>query len=197
MNNTKRQEGLARTTGISRRKLCKSALLAACGLALPAPLLARGTDICRPERQLSFYNTHTGESLKCATFWADGTYLADSLAEINRLLRDHRTGEIAPIDPNLLDQLFLLSRKLDSSAPLHVISGYRSPQTNDTLRRSGNGVARRSLHMDGRAIDIRLPGCDLKQLHAAAVNLQRGGVGLYQQSAFIHLDTGRVRNWRG
>jgi uncharacterized protein YcbK (DUF882 family) len=183
--------------GLSRRQFCKSGILALAGLALPTPLLAKGIDLLLPERQLSFYNTHTGESLKNVTFWANGTYQTDALTQIHQVLRDHRSGQVAEIDLRLLDQLCLLNQKLENSAPLHIISGYRSPKTNSNLRNTGGGVAKHSLHMDGRAIDIRLPGCATSDLHKAAVSLKKGGVGFYPNSRFVHLDTGRVRYWSG
>lgn len=188
----------ANNSGLSRRQFCKSGILALAGLSLPTPILAKGLDLLLPERQLSFYNTHTGESLKNVTFWSNGTYQTDGLTEIYQILRDHRSGQITKIDASLLDQLFLLNQQLDNDKPLHIISGYRSPKTNNQLRKSGGGgVAKRSLHMDGRAIDIRLPGCNLKHLHKAAVAMKKGGVGYYPSSQFVHLDTGRVRYWSG
>jgi uncharacterized protein YcbK (DUF882 family) len=114
---------------------------------------------------------------------------------LNHFLRDHRTGDAHPIDPTLFDQLYALQHQMEATAPFHVISGYRAPQTNQMLHAHSDGVARRSLHMDGRAIDIRLPGRDLANLHKAALAMQAGGVGYYPSSDFIHLDTGRVRQW--
>ncbi len=147
-----------------------------------------------PERALAFYHTHTGEQLR-AIYWAGGAYQSDGLAEIYRVLRDHRTGDVHPMDGRLLDLLHRLSTTLDASQPFHVISGYRSPATNARLAANGNGVARRSLHMQGLAIDIRLPGRELADLRRAAQALQGGGVGYYPDSNFVHLDVGRVRSW--
>ena len=187
-----------KNAGLTRRKLCKSGLLALAGLALPGQVLAKGAELLLQERSLSFYNTHTGEVLKNATFWSNGTYQRDALAEIDHLLRDFRTGQIAKIDRQLLDQLCLLNKKLGNDQPLHIISGFRSPKTNSQLRNSGGGgVAKHSLHMDGRAIDIRLPGSSTKALHKAAISIKQGGVGFYPESRFVHLDTGRIRYWSG
>ncbi len=161
------------------------------GLAAPA-VLARSAGI--PERSLSFLNLHTGEQL-VATYWANGGYLRQARAEIDHLLRDHRTGDVHPIDARLLDLLFALQQRLDARQAFHVISGYRSPATNRKLRRRSGGVAKRSLHMQGRAIDVRVPGCELKRLRAAALSLRAGGVGYYPRSGFVHLDTGRFRHW--
>ncbi len=145
-------------------------------------------------RYLSFHNTHTGERLK-VTYWEDGRYLNDALAEVNQHLRDHRNNEVRSMDKELLDQLFVLRKKLDTSKPFHIISGYRSPKTNAMLRRQGRGVAKRSLHMTGKAIDIRVPGRALSQVRLAALSMHSGGVGYYPGAQFVHLDTGRVRRW--
>lgn len=147
-----------------------------------------------PERALAFYNTHTGEQLK-AVYWADGVYQPDGLADIYRVLRDHRTGDVHPMDSRLLDLLHRLSTTLDANQPFHVISGYRSPATNARLAANSDGVAKRSLHMQGLAIDIRLPGRELADLRRAALALQGGGVGYYPGSNFVHVDIGRVRSW--
>lgn len=146
------------------------------------------------ERAVSLHHLHTGESLK-QVYWADGEYLDDGLAQINKLLRDHRTGDVHAIDPGLLDALHRLHEQVGGKKAFHIISGYRSPKTNNLLRGNSSGVAKKSLHMQGKAIDVRLPGHDLKHLHKAARTLRAGGVGYYAKSGFIHLDTGRVRYW--
>lgn len=181
----------------SRRSFLKTGLLAAAGLALPVSSFARVADSLSPEKTLSFYNTHTGEKLKKATYWTQGEYVPDTLNEINFILRDFRVDEIKPIDPQLLDLLHAISRKLGTDKPFHIISGFRSPTTNLFLRQHTQGVAKGSLHMAGKAIDIRMPGCDLTKLHRTARALKRGGVGLYPDSDFVHVDTGRVRYWHG
>jgi uncharacterized protein YcbK (DUF882 family) len=144
-------------------------------------------------RALSFYNLHTGERLK-TVYWEKGEYVPGALDDINYILRDFRQNEIKPIDPNLLDLLVALRDRLHSSANYEVISGYRSPVTNAMLHAGGEGVSSRSLHMDGRAIDIRVPGRSLGIVRAAALSLARGGVGYYP-SRFVHVDTGRIRWW--
>lgn len=146
------------------------------------------------ERRLSFHQLHTGEKLDLP-YWIEGAYVPEALAQINEILRDFRTSEVQPIDIRLLDLLHSLRGALDSRTPFHVISGYRSPKTNTRLASSGGGVAKRSLHMKGKAIDVRLPGRDLRNLHRTAVRMKRGGVGLYTKSRFVHLDVGRVRYW--
>lgn len=177
---------------ISRRQfLTRSAVLGA-GLYLPTAALASlGTE---PERSLSLYNTHTGESVK-RVFWAEGAFIPESLTEINKLLRDHRTNDIAPIDPQLLSLLGAITTMVSPGETLHVISGYRSPKSNQALAVQSNGVAKHSLHMDGKAIDIRMPGRNLAYLRDSALSLKRGGVGYYPESQFVHVDTGRVRSW--
>lgn len=147
-----------------------------------------------PERAVSFRNLHTGESLS-TTYWAEGEYLASELMAINQVLRDHRSGDVYAMDKKLMDMLYLLQQSVGAKGAYHVISAYRSPASNAKLHAKSNGVAKRSLHMRGKAIDIRLPGCDLKQLRSAAQQLKAGGVGYYAKSDFIHVDTGRVRRW--
>ena len=151
----------------------------------------------RPERVLSFFNIHTGERLTTA-YCCGGAYQPEALQQINALLRDFRANEIKPIDPALLDLLHELHGTLGVDQPFHVISGYRSPQTNAMLRARGgadSGVASGSLHMVGKAIDIRVPGVALEQLRSSARALNLGGVGFYPSSNFVHVDTGRVRFW--
>lgn len=166
----------------------------AAGAMVLSPLAALPVLAAMPERRLAFYQTHTGEAVE-VPYWADGAYLPESLARINEVLRDHRTGEVSAIRPDLLDLLFALRTSLDSAERFHVISGFRSPATNAMLHARSKGVASRSLHMDGMAIDIRLPGRDLAQVRDAALALQAGGVGYYAGSDFVHVDVGRVRRW--
>jgi len=160
-----------------------------------APALARvALPPATGERVLSFYNTHTGEHTR-ATYWADGEYVASELATLDRLLRDFRSGEVAAMDRRLFDILYDLQQLTAASGTFQVISGYRSPATNAQLRRHSDGVAQNSLHTRGQAIDIRLAGVELRDLHRAALSLRAGGVGYYAGSGFIHVDTGRVRAW--
>lgn len=175
-----------------RRTLLKGALGLAGSAALPA--LARAGD--PSPRSLSLFNLHTGESLK-ATFFEGGTYVPDALGAMNRLLRDFRTGTVHPIAPGLLDLVATLTDRLETRETVHVISGYRSPETNAALHARSRGVAAHSLHMDGMAMDIRIPGVPLARLRDAALSLQRGGVGFYPGSDFVHVDVGRVRRWGG
>jgi uncharacterized protein YcbK (DUF882 family) len=139
-------------------------------------------------------HTHTGESLSLAYAHGDA-YLPDALARLNWFLRDFRNGESRPIDPQLLDRLHLLGELTGTRAPFEVISGYRSPATNAALQQRGGGVASHSLHLEGRAIDVRLADVALADLRDAATSLRAGGVGFYPESRFVHLDTGRTRRW--
>lgn len=167
--------------------------------ALPmagVPSLARATAPAAPPRVLRFAHLHTGETLS-VEYFAGGGYLGDALQAVNLLLRDFRTGDVGTIDPALLDQLHAVRLATGSTAPFQVISGFRSSATNEALRGRSekSGVARRSLHLDGRAIDIRLADVALPRLRDAALALRLGGVGFYPGSDFVHLDTGRVRAW--
>lgn len=177
--------------GLKRRDFLRFCTFGSATL-LAGPVLAGARAV--PERRLAFHNTHTGENL-AATYWAEGGYVASELQDINTVLRDHRSGDIHPIDTDLLDLLYLLQATVGSHKSYQVISGYRSPATNATLRQTSSGVAKRSYHMQGKAIDIRLPGCDLERLHGAALSLQAGGVGFYPGSDFIHVDVGPQRSW--
>jgi uncharacterized protein YcbK (DUF882 family) len=169
------------------------------GRAQAAAAAATGATVAatRRDRVLSFFHTHTGERLKLA-YCCDGAYQPEALTQLNHLLRDFRVNEEKPIDPQLFDLLHELGGTLETDQPYHIISGYRSPETNAMLRERGGshtGVASQSLHMVGKAIDIRLPGVKLDHLRNAAASLKRGGVGFYPSSNFVHVDTGRVRYW--
>lgn len=180
---------------LSRRKFLTSLTGVAMTLSAPAVFAsAAPAPIAIRDRRLSFYNTHTGEKLS-ATYWSDGKYQDEGVEEISWLLRDHRADIASPIDSKLLDLLYQLQGKVQHHGELHVISGYRSPETNQMLNKRSSGVAKRSYHMLGQAIDVRLPGFDTRQLHKAAKSLKGGGVGFYASSDFIHLDVGRVRYW--
>ena len=143
---------------------------------------------------LSFLNLHTGESLQTG-ITPDSDLDSAILTPVNRVLRDHRSGDITVMDPDLMRALAKLQDEVSVQGSFHVISGYRSPKTNAKMRAAGRGVATKSLHMQGKAIDIRLPGCDLKTLRDAAKSLKFGGVWYYSKSNFVHVDTGRVRYW--
>jgi len=177
------------------RPMCRRQFVATLAAAVPLvansrPLLAAA----RATRSLDFLHTHTGEKLNLAFAQGDA-YLPGALDAVNHFLRDFRTGEVHEIDRRLLDLLHGVATLTGTGKPFQVISAYRSPNTNAMLRRAGDGVAGRSLHMQGQAIDIRLGDVPLEKLRAAALEVGRGGVGYYPASNFVHVDTGRVRRW--
>ncbi|ALG66581.1 YcbK family protein [Beggiatoa leptomitoformis] len=147
-------------------------------------------------KKLAFSNLNTNEELELV-YWSNGSYVKSALDRINQLFRDHRTDEVHVIDPNLLDLFYDLQQVLSTPEPLQLISGFRSPDTNAMLRgkRKNSGVAKNSLHMIGKAADIRLPDKSIDQIYQTAVLMQRGGVGYYSGSNFVHVDVGNVRSW--
>lgn len=175
----------------SKRRFLAVAGLGSLGLLLgPRAGRAKAADV----RSLSFYHTHTSERLSVVYYW-DGRYALEGLREINYLLRDHRTDSIFPMAPRLLDVLFDVSVHTGSRSVFEVICGYRSPATNEMLRAHGTGVSKNSLHMVGKAIDVRLGHIQTARLRDIAMAMRRGGVGHYPKSNFVHLDVGRVRSW--
>jgi len=179
--------------GHARRRL----VLGCCAaLAAPFVCVPRRAYAGEAPRTLRFEHTHTGEQL-ALTYAVGGRYLDAALEAIQHFLRDFRNGATHAIDPALLDQLHRLAALTATREPFEVISGYRSPATNEMLRREGHGVASHSLHLEGRAIDIRLADVKLADLRDAALSLRAGGVGYYPSadSDFVHIDTGRTRFW--
>lgn len=181
----------------TRRDLIKLGLAAgAAGLVNPAQSWA-AAPISTTPRILSVQNLHTGEKMT-ACYYENGKFIPDACAALNKVLRDHRTGAVHMMDPGLYDILEQVASKLEKRPTFQIISGYRSPASNAMLKRTGGGgVATHSLHMEGKAMDVRLPGTALKDLHGAALSLKKGGVGFYPVSNFVHVDTGRVRQWSG
>lgn len=176
---------------IDRRTFLKVGASAVLSTGMAHPALAAFT----PDyRILSFYNIHTGETLKTC-FRANGKLIRNALERISHIMRDHRTGETKPVDPKLMDLLHRLVSNAHRAAPISIISGYRSPSTNAALRKATSGVARKSLHMEGRAIDIRVPGIHTADLRRRAIRLASGGIGYYPGSDFVHLDTGPFKVW--
>jgi uncharacterized protein YcbK (DUF882 family) len=175
----------------SRRVFLRGLAGALAGAALAPKSLLADT---RAERVLSFFHTHTSERLT-VPYFADGRYLPQGLAALRSFLKDFRTGEEHALDPSLFDILNDLRLATGTKSAFHVISGYRSPNTNAMLREHGGGVAKGSMHLEGRAIDVRLTDKSSALLRDAAIELQRGGVGYYRVSDFVHVDTGRVRRW--
>lgn len=175
---------------MDRRRFIGLGLVAAATL-LPMPGWAKPRSA---ERSLSFLHLHTGERLK-TVYYADGRYLPAALKQINHLLRDYRVNEEKPVSPDLLDLLFALDRHLDTGEPFEVLSGYRSAETNAMLSQRTRGVAKHSLHMEAKAIDIRVPGIRTSDIAQVARGLQSGGVGYYPRRNFVHVDVGDVRTW--
>jgi uncharacterized protein YcbK (DUF882 family) len=147
-------------------------------------------------RHISLLNLHTNEHLEIEYF-RDGAYLPDAMSAIEVVLRDFRNGERHAMDPHLMDYLVEVAHTLGVDPTFSVISGYRSPQTNANLRERSTGVAQHSLHMEGRAIDVRMKNVDCASLASHAIDMKRGGVGYYRASNFVHLDTGAFRTWKG
>jgi uncharacterized protein YcbK (DUF882 family) len=176
-------------TTLTRRCLLRAAAIAGLVTAPTLQAAARSMEA----RTVSFVHTHTGETLSCCYY--RGTYDAAALSNVNHFLRDFRSGDVHAIDPQLLDVLYDLMVLADRDQPYQVISAYRSPATNNMLHERSNGVAAHSLHMEGRAIDLRLSGFSTRKLRDLALGMQRGGVGYYAASDFVHVDTGRVRAW--
>ena len=157
--------------------------------------VSQGT-LVNDERQLSFYHTHTGKRLDIV-YARDGSYIPAALEEINYFLFDFRTGDKAEMDPELLDLIYDVREALGSEGTYQVVSAYRSPKTNEMLRgqSQNTGVAKNSQHLLGKAIDVRLEGVTTATLRDKAISMKRGGVGYYEASDFVHMDTGRVRRW--
>ncbi len=184
------------STLLSRRQVLRLGGLAALAWAVPSSARAALEKISGSfaPKQLSLFNTHTGEQLE-TVFWEAGDYLRGELRRIDHILRDPLTGETKEMDVRLIDLLHRLRQGLAAPNAYHVICGYRSPQTNAALRQKDSAVAAHSLHMAGQAVDIRLPGVPLIALRNAALALKAGGVGYYPQSDFVHVDVGPVRTW--
>lgn len=188
---------MTKPTFLSRRNLLKwAAGTTATAVMTPSVIAAPvGLDIPLPDaKSLKLVNIHTGEKV-AVTYWEGGRYHFDALAEINQLLRDFRKDEVTQMDIALIDSVHQVTELLDTNQWVNVISGYRSPATNSELKSSGRGVAKRSMHTYGKAIDIRVPGVSTNNLHKAALKTRCGGVGKYTSDAFVHMDTGRLRTW--
>ena len=148
----------------------------------------------RRDRTLSFLHAHTGERVR-ATYFANGGYQPAALKQINYILRDYRINAIKPVSPALLDLLYALGQRLGTGGAFEVLSAYRSAETNALLSRSNRGVAKRSLHMEAKAIDLRVPGVRTRDIAKVARQMQSGGVGYYPRRSFVHIDVGDVRTW--
>jgi uncharacterized protein YcbK (DUF882 family) len=168
--------------------------LSSMAMGLAPPAFARSRDKA-VVRALTLHHLHTDERLSL-TYRTGDNYHRDALRRLNHFLRDFRTGGEIAIDPRLFDMMYEVQTRVGRhDGVFEIIGGYRSPKTNAMLRRTSSGVAKRSLHMSGQAVDIRLRGSSLRHVRDTAVRMGRGGVGYYPRSDFVHLDTGRVRNW--
>ncbi|GAB6046731.1 YcbK family protein [Methyloparacoccus murrellii] len=178
---------------ISRRSFLTRATLAAAG-ALILPPSRSVASLLGTERTLSFHNVHTDEELtiRCCP---EQDYDRETRLRFSSLLRDHHADEIREMDPGLIDIFFAMSAFTGSSGPFRILSGYRSPETNSWLRRFSHGVAEHSMHIEGKAVDIRMDDVSTREIRQAGLALAMGGVGYYPRSNFVHLDTGRVRHW--
>ena len=183
-----------RCGAISRRSVLGGVALLGAATALPDRSLAATKSDGSSKRSLVLHNLHTEEHLD-VTYWTRGAYRRDALAQIDWIMRDHHSGEVVAIDRGLIDLLYHLQMKLGGKRTFEVISGYRSPATNALLASISEGVARKSMHIEGKAVDINVSGVRLSALRAAATALKEGGVGYYPKSGFVHVDVGRVRYW--
>lgn len=183
-------------TCMQRRRLLQTMAGGAALMTMPGLASATIRSGSAVKKRLSFSHTHTGEQLS-VVYKVGNNYVPDAMVQLAHLMRDFRNGEVHPIDPGLLDILWQTQANLKNASTFEIISAYRSPQTNTMLRSrsSHTGVAKNSMHLSGRAIDIRLPGVALADVRDAALDIKAGGVGYYADSGFVHLDTGKVRRW--
>jgi len=174
---------------LDRRKLLTAG--AAAAFVMVRPSIARAVPSVR---KVFLANPHTGDAFHDA-YWEEGDYIPDALERIDLLMRDYHNDQVKHIDPELIDLLAQLRTRLGIAQPIQVMSGYRSPQTNAAARRRNRHVARNSYHMQGKAVDIRIPGFNLAKLRRAAIDMRAGGVGTYPRASFLHLDVGPRRVW--
>ncbi|MEY8883200.1 YcbK family protein [Donghicola sp. XS_ASV15] len=181
-------------TNVTRRGLLQA--FAATAVAA-APTYSNAFGLLRGAgdiRRVQMYSGRTGEKVN-TIYWVDGEYVPDALAEINYFMRDWRTNETKNIDARTVDIMSAAHRLMDVSEPYMMLSGYRSPKTNNMLRSRSSGVAKNSLHMRGQAADLRLASRSVGQMAKAAAACKAGGVGKYSRSNFVHMDCGQVRSW--
>ncbi len=181
---------------LSRRPAPTPPVLATAPAASSLPAPAVQTRMAADARRLFLKNLHTGDTVK-TVYWENGRYIDDALAEARHAMRDWRNGAKHDMDTGLFDILHDLGARLETDRPFQIISAYRSPATNAAMAARSSGVAKKSLHTLGKASDIRVEGVQLAHLRKAAASLGRGGVGYYPVSDFVHVDTGRVRQWAG
>jgi len=183
----------------TRRQWMQAAIAGGVGATLSGLALAEGKlvgETPRPERAIELFNTHTSETVS-VVYRRGADYDSAALEKLHHVMRDHRNGEAHDIDVGLYDQLYDLAVAARRDARYDIISGYRSPESNSKMAAASRGVAKHSLHMQGRAIDVRLHHCSCADLRDLALAAAKGGVGYYNRSDFVHLDTGRFRTWTG
>ena len=169
-------------------------LFAAAALLLPCRF-ATAADVSGQEHRLVLFHLHTNERLNIVYRVGD-SYVPDAVSQLDHFLRDHRTGDVTDLDPRLFDLLSDLTTAVGrAGTEIDIVCGYRTPRSNEFLRRTTSGVAKHSQHVLGEAIDIRIPGVSTARLRDAALSLHRGGVGYYPQSQFVHVDLGPIRRW--
>jgi len=178
---------------INRREILKLGLAGT--LATVVPLgFSSDAQASRHTWRVGFRHAHTGESFN-GVYRVGDKYLPEAFERLNYVLRDFRTGEVFPMDPRVIDIMAIIQRKAKSRNPIEIFSGYRSPKTNNGLRRNTSGVAKNSFHMYGQALDLHIDNYSTSKLRKIAMGLRAGGVGYYPKSQFIHVDTGKVRSW--
>jgi uncharacterized protein YcbK (DUF882 family) len=183
-------------TGMTRRGIL-SAFAATAVVATPtyanaAGFLRGGGDV----RRISMFSGRTGERID-TIYWIEGQYIGEAIREVNAFMRDWRTGQAINMDTRTIDIMAAAHNLMDTREPYMLLSGYRSPKTNAMLRSKSGGVAKKSLHMVGKAADLRLDGRSTAQMSRAAQACRAGGVGRYRGSNFVHMDCGTVRSWSG
>ena len=194
------KESITTENNLSRRSFLGIGAATLAGVVVPAlvtPAEAanfKSGVISSGARRLSFRNAHTGEIFS-GVYRVGNKYLPDAFDQINRVMRDFRTNDVHDMDPRVIDIIYTVHRMTGSAEPFEIISGYRSPKTNAMLRKASSGVAKKSLHMEGKAVDLRLDSFSTKRLRDLAVGLHAGGVGYYSKSNFVHMDCGDVRSW--
>ena len=179
----------------TRRSFLKASLVSALAL-VGRPAWAQDLIVPSvPEGRLALYNTHTGEQLEVTYREPTGQYDPDALGAIDHLLRCHYTNRVTKIDVRVIEFLDAVDKRLGGDNEIHVISGFRSSEYNRLLRQKSRRVARHSLHLSGKAIDLRIPGVGLNVIKKTALDLRHGGVGYYPRKGFVHLDSGQFRYW--
>ena len=181
------------TKKFTRRVFLQTAVVGALTLAKGRAAFAKA--LLAEKGSISLYNTHSRERLSVTFRRPDGSYDLDALNAVNWILRCHFTNQQADMDINTIEYLNLVDQRLGGGNEIHIVSGFRSPSYNSLLVSKGRGVARHSLHLLGRAMDINIPGIDLKTVRQTAVALKLGGVGYYPGAGFVHIDSGQFRTW--